>query len=37
MKYPQAVDCIRRHAGFMTDTDKAFFLGDTAARFMGAA
>lgn len=37
MKYPQAVDCIRRHAHFMTDKDKAFFLGGTAARFMGAA
>jgi hypothetical protein len=31
------VDCIRRHAAFMSDKDKALFLGDTAARFMGAA
>jgi len=37
MKYPQSVDCIRKHGHFMTAPEKALFLGDTAARFMGAA
>jgi predicted TIM-barrel fold metal-dependent hydrolase len=37
MKYPQSVDCIRKHAHFMTAAEKASFLGDTAARFMCAA
>ncbi len=36
MKYPQAVDSIRLHADYMTDKDKANFLGDTASRFMGS-
>lgn len=34
-KYRQAVDCIRRHAAFMSAAQKADFLGLTAARFMG--
>lgn len=33
-KYKQAVDCIRRHANFMSDSEKALFLGDVANRFM---
>jgi len=37
MKYTQAVDAIRKHAHYMTAAEKALFLGDTAARFMGAA
>ena len=36
-KYTQAVDAIRKHAHYMTAAEKALFLGDTAARFMGAA
>jgi predicted TIM-barrel fold metal-dependent hydrolase len=37
MKYVQSVDCIRKHAPFLTAADRALFLGDTAACFMGAA
>jgi hypothetical protein len=33
-KYQQGVDCIRKHADFMTEQEKALFLGGTAARFM---
>jgi len=33
-KYQQGVDCIRRHAMFMTDDEKTLFLGGTAAAFM---
>jgi hypothetical protein len=29
------VDAIRRHAHFLSSKQKADFLGDTAARFMG--
>lgn len=35
MHYPQAVDAVRRHATFMTDSEKALFLGGNAERFMG--
>jgi predicted TIM-barrel fold metal-dependent hydrolase len=33
-KYQQAVDCIRKHANFMSDKEKALFLGGTAERLM---
>jgi predicted TIM-barrel fold metal-dependent hydrolase len=34
MNYPQAVNCIRRHASFMTESEKDLFLGGNAARFV---
>lgn len=34
-KYRQGVDAIRRHAHFLSSQQKADFLGNTAARFMG--
>jgi predicted TIM-barrel fold metal-dependent hydrolase len=37
MHYPQAVDAIRLHASFMTDTEKSMFLGGNAERFIGDA
>ena len=37
MKYPQAVDAIRRHASFFSESEKASFLGGTAMRFVGDA
>lgn len=36
MKYPQAVDAIRKHASFLTEDEKAAFLGGNAIRFVGA-
>jgi len=36
-KYQQSVNSVRKHAHYMSETDKAFFLGNTAARFMGVA
>ena len=33
-RYPQAVDAIRKHAHFFTETEKAAFLGGNAERFM---
>jgi predicted TIM-barrel fold metal-dependent hydrolase len=37
MHYPQAIDCVRRHASFMSDSDKDAFLGGNARRFLGSA
>lgn len=34
MKYPQAVDAVRRHASFMTESEKRAFLGGNAERFV---
>jgi predicted TIM-barrel fold metal-dependent hydrolase len=34
MNYPQAVNTIRRHANFFTDTEKRLFLGDNAYAFV---
>jgi predicted TIM-barrel fold metal-dependent hydrolase len=34
MKYPQAVDAIRRHAGFLSLEEKRAFLGGNAVRFL---
>jgi predicted TIM-barrel fold metal-dependent hydrolase len=36
MLYPQAVDSIRKHAGFFSEADKALFLGGNAERFLEA-
>jgi predicted TIM-barrel fold metal-dependent hydrolase len=35
MTYPQAVDSIRRHAGFFSEKEKTGFLGDNAAAWIG--
>jgi len=35
MKYLQALDAVRKHASFLNDNDKRWFLGDTAAQFLG--
>jgi predicted TIM-barrel fold metal-dependent hydrolase len=35
MHYPQAVDAIRRHARFMSESEKQAFLGGNAERFIG--
>jgi predicted TIM-barrel fold metal-dependent hydrolase len=35
-KYEQGVNSVRRHADFLTDADKARFLGETAVEFMGS-
>lgn len=34
MKYPQAVDAIRKHATFLTEAEKRQFLGENAKRFV---
>jgi predicted TIM-barrel fold metal-dependent hydrolase len=34
MTYPQAVDSIRKHASFFTDTERGLFLGENARRFV---
>lgn len=34
-KYQQAIDCIRKHAHYMTAEEKAWFLGNAAAKMMG--
>lgn len=36
-KYEQSVNAIRRHASYMSEAEKALYLGDAAARFMGAS
>ncbi len=35
MLYPQAVDSIRRHAGFFSEEEKSLFLGGNVERFLG--
>lgn len=37
LKYPQAVDAIRKHAHFFSEVEKAAFLGGNAMRFIGDA
>jgi predicted TIM-barrel fold metal-dependent hydrolase len=35
LKYPQAVDAVRKHASFMSQSEKRLFLGENAQRFLG--